>query len=103
MSENSIKSESHIDAIVRQEEEALERRSSSERLADGVGAFAGSLVFVVLHLVFLIGRLRVTGAGFLPSSVGTYFAGLIVLPLSRSQLGNTSGSARTLTRGSHAG
>jgi len=50
MSENSINSESHIDAIVRQEEEALERRSSSERLADGVGAFAGSLIFVVLHL-----------------------------------------------------
>jgi hypothetical protein len=36
--------------IVRQEEEALERRSSSERLADAVGVFAGSLLFVVLHL-----------------------------------------------------
>ena len=59
MSENSIKSESHIDAIVRQEEEALERRSGSERLADGVGGFAGSLPFVVLHLVFLIGWLLV--------------------------------------------
>jgi uncharacterized membrane protein len=52
MSETSRQSESHIDSIVRQEEEALERRSGSERLADGVGSFAGSLPFVVLHLCF---------------------------------------------------
>ena len=38
MSEDSRQSQSHIDSIVRQEEEALERRSSSERLADVVGA-----------------------------------------------------------------
>jgi len=67
MSENSIPSQSHIDSIVRQEEEALERRSSSERLADGVGAFAGSLVFVVLHLVFLIGWLLVN-SGKIPTA-----------------------------------
>jgi uncharacterized membrane protein len=54
MSENSVQSQSHIDSIVRQEEEALERRSSSERLADAVGGFAGSLLFVVLHLACLI-------------------------------------------------
>src|ERR1700680_200906 len=59
MSENSRQSESHIDSIVRQEEEALERRSSSERLADGVGVFAGSLLFVLLHLVLLISWLLV--------------------------------------------
>jgi uncharacterized membrane protein len=59
MSETSRQSESHIDPIVRQEEEALERRSSSERLADGVGNFAGSLPFVVLHVLFLIGRLLI--------------------------------------------
>src|SRR5450631_1472369 len=59
MSQTSRQSESHIDAIVRQEEEALERRSSSERLADGVGAFAGSLPFVVLHLVLVIAWLLV--------------------------------------------
>ena len=41
MSETSGQSESHIDSIVRQEEEALERRSIAERLADGVGIFAG--------------------------------------------------------------
>src|SRR6202165_3559040 len=54
MSENSMQSQSHIDSIVRQEEEALERRSRAERLADAGGRFAGSLPFVVLHLVFLI-------------------------------------------------
>ena len=54
MSENSVQGQSHIDSIVRQEEEALERRSSAERLADAVGSFAGSLPFVVLHLVLLI-------------------------------------------------
>jgi uncharacterized membrane protein len=54
MSETSTQSESHIDTIVRQEEEALQRRSGSERLADGVGGFAGSLTFVVLHIVLLI-------------------------------------------------
>jgi uncharacterized membrane protein len=51
MSETSKQSESHIDSIVRQEEEALELRSGSERMADGVGGFAGSLPFVLLHLV----------------------------------------------------
>ena len=59
MSENSMQSQSHIDSIVRQEEEALERRSSAERLADAVGGFAGSLPFVLLHLVLLIAWLLV--------------------------------------------
>jgi uncharacterized membrane protein len=54
MTEHSKQSQSHIDSIVRQEEEALERRSSSERLADAVGVFAGSLLFVVLHLGLVI-------------------------------------------------
>src|ERR1700686_5620390 len=59
MSEDSGQSQSHIDSIVKQEEEALERRSSAERLADAVGGFAGSLPFVVLHLVLLIAWLLV--------------------------------------------
>jgi uncharacterized membrane protein len=54
MSETSRQGKSHIDSIVRQEEEALQRRSRSERLADGVGGFAGSLSFVVVHLVLVI-------------------------------------------------
>jgi len=59
MSENSQQSESHIDAIVKQEEEALERRSSSERFADGIGLFAGSLPFVLFHLVMMLAWLLV--------------------------------------------
>src|ERR1700736_3154234 len=59
MSEHSRHAEAHIDSIVKQEEEALERRSRSERLADSVGGFAGSLRFVVLHLVLLIAWLLV--------------------------------------------
>jgi uncharacterized membrane protein len=54
MSEHSRHAEAHIDSIVKQEEEALERRSYSERFADSVGVFAGSLTFVVLHLLLLI-------------------------------------------------
>jgi uncharacterized membrane protein len=59
MNENSMQSQSHIDSIVRQEEEALERRSSSERLADAVGVFAGSLFSVVLHLMLLVAWLLI--------------------------------------------
>jgi uncharacterized membrane protein len=54
MSENSRQAQSQIDAIVRQEEEALQRRSSSERFADSIGLFAGSLPFVLFHLVLLL-------------------------------------------------
>jgi uncharacterized membrane protein len=54
MNENARQTTSHIDSIVRQEEEALERRSTSERFADAVGVFAGSLLFVLIHLLLLI-------------------------------------------------
>ena len=64
MSENSRQSESHIDSIVKQEEEALERRSYSERFADSVGVFAGSLTFVVLHLLLLIAWLVMNSGKF---------------------------------------
>jgi uncharacterized membrane protein len=54
MSKPSRHAVAHIDSIVRQEEEALERRSRSERLADAIGAFAGSLSFVLLHGILVI-------------------------------------------------
>ena len=54
MSEHSSHALAHIDSIVKQEEQALERRSYSERFADSVGTFAGSLTFVVLHLLLLV-------------------------------------------------
>ncbi len=53
MTEHPKHAEAHIDSMVKQEEEALEGRSASERLADRVGAFAGSLSFVVLHLALV--------------------------------------------------
>jgi uncharacterized membrane protein len=59
MSESSRQGQSHIDSIVKQEEEELERRSFSERLADGVGLFAGSLRFVLFHLLLVLGWLLV--------------------------------------------
>jgi uncharacterized membrane protein len=62
-----MQSQSHIDSIVRQEEEALERRSRSERLADAVGTFAGSLLFVVFHLVLLVAWLLIN-SGKIPST-----------------------------------
>jgi uncharacterized membrane protein len=65
MSENSIAEQSHIDSIVKQEEEALER-SRSERLADAVGVFAGGPLFVVLHLVLLVTWLLIN-SGRIPS------------------------------------
>jgi uncharacterized membrane protein len=61
MSQNSRQSLSHIDSMVRQEEEALARRSSSERFADGVGLLAGSLPFVLFHLVLVLVWLLVNG------------------------------------------
>jgi uncharacterized membrane protein len=66
MSEQSRHTQSHIDAIVRQEEEELERRSASERLADGVGVFAGSLRFVLVHALIVIGWL-VVNTGRIPN------------------------------------
>jgi uncharacterized membrane protein len=54
MSEKSMQGRSHIDSIVRQEEQALEQRSAAERFADAVGIFAGSPFFIVLHLALLI-------------------------------------------------
>jgi uncharacterized membrane protein len=61
MSDNSSQSQGHIDSIVRQEEKALERRSGSERLADGIGSFCGSVPFVLVHLALLIAWLLVNG------------------------------------------
>ncbi len=54
MEDLSKHSQSHIDSIVKQEEEALERRSFPERLADAVGGFAGSLTFVAAQSGFLV-------------------------------------------------
>ncbi len=67
MSENSEHGRSHIDAIIKQEEDALNRRSHTERLADAVGTFAGSPPFIVLHVAILIVWLTLN-ARFIPGA-----------------------------------
>lgn len=43
----------NIETVRKLEQEFLHGRSVSERLADGVGGFAGSLRFVVIHVVWI--------------------------------------------------
>ena len=54
MSENSTHTQSHIDSIARQEHEFLEQRTLSERMSDRIAGFAGSMLFVLIH-VLLVG------------------------------------------------
>src|SRR5450631_4333997 len=54
MSENSTHTQSHIDSIARQEHEFLEQRSLSERLSDRIAAFAGSMPFVLIHVLLAV-------------------------------------------------
>jgi uncharacterized membrane protein len=44
----------NIDAVVRAEEVALERRSWADRLSDSIANFAGTITFVGLHIVWLV-------------------------------------------------
>src|ERR1039458_1151648 len=67
MSENSRQSQSHIDSIVRQEEEALERRASSDRLADAGGGCEARLFFVVFHLA-LVSAWLLVNSGKIPGA-----------------------------------
>lgn len=41
----------NIDAISKLEQQFLQHRTTAERLADSIAAFAGSIYFVVLHVV----------------------------------------------------
>jgi uncharacterized membrane protein len=61
MSEKSTQGRSHIDSIVRQEEQELEQRSVTERIADAVGSFAGSPLFIALHLALITTWLLING------------------------------------------
>lgn len=42
----------HIEVILRHEEEFLARRTAAERIGDLLGAFIGSLRFIVIHAVW---------------------------------------------------
>lgn len=53
----------NIDLVAKLEEEFLEKRTTSDRLADVIGDFCGSMVFVYLHaIVFMIYILINVGA-----------------------------------------
>ena len=53
MSENSTHTQSHIDSIARQEHEFLEQRTLSERVSDRIAGFAGSMFFVLIHVLLV--------------------------------------------------
>ncbi len=44
----------HVELIARHEQEFLAKRSRTERIADGIAAFVGSLPFVVFHLSLFV-------------------------------------------------
>jgi uncharacterized membrane protein len=50
MSENSTHTQSHIDSIARQEHDFLGQRNVSERMSDRIAGFAGSMLFVLIHV-----------------------------------------------------
>ena len=54
MDQNLQHTQSHIDSVARQEQEFLEKRTLSERAGDGVAALAGSLVFVLIHVLLVL-------------------------------------------------
>jgi uncharacterized membrane protein len=49
MSQNPV--QEHVDLIAKHELEFLARRTRTERIGDRVASFAGSLVFVALHVI----------------------------------------------------
>ena len=54
MDRNLEHTQSHIDSMARQEQPFLEKRTLSERAGDGVAALAGSLVFVMIHVLLVL-------------------------------------------------
>lgn len=45
----------NLELICRMEEKYLRERSFSERISDGIGAFAGSMPFILLHAAVFLG------------------------------------------------
>src|ERR1035441_1988857 len=54
MRENSTHTQSHIDSMARQEHEFLEQRTLSERVSDRIANFAGSMLFVMIHVLLVV-------------------------------------------------
>lgn len=55
----------NIEQIVRLEQEAMERRTTSERVADGIASFVGSMPFVYMHVLWFLVWLPIN-LGWLP-------------------------------------
>jgi len=55
----------NIDSIARMEEEYLKKRSLSDRVADSVGDFSGSMAFVAIHIL-IYGGWMLVNLGVLP-------------------------------------
>jgi uncharacterized membrane protein len=68
MDQNLEHTQSHIDSMARQEQEFLEKRTLSERAGDGVAALAGSLVFVMIHVLLVLTwiLINVEGVSWIP-------------------------------------
>jgi uncharacterized membrane protein len=54
MRESSTHTQSHIDSIARQEHEFFEQRTLSERVSDRIAGFAGSMFFVLIHVLLVL-------------------------------------------------
>jgi uncharacterized membrane protein len=54
MDQNLEHTQSHIDSMAKQEQEFLEKRTLSERAGDAVAALAGSLIFVMIHILLVL-------------------------------------------------
>jgi uncharacterized membrane protein len=54
MDQNLEHTQSHIDSVAKQEQEFLEKRTLSERASDAVAALAGSLTFVMIHVLLVL-------------------------------------------------
>jgi uncharacterized membrane protein len=62
MSENSTHTQSHIDSIAKQEHEFLEHRTLSERVGDRIAGSAGSMLFVLIHVLLAVAWLLISAS-----------------------------------------
>ncbi len=69
MDQNLEHTQSHIDSMARQEHEFLKSRTLSERAGDGVAALAGSLVFVMIHVLLVLTWILINVQRFMDSAL----------------------------------
>jgi uncharacterized membrane protein len=59
MNEDTRHAQPNIDAVARQKQKAVDERTRPERASDGIAGFAGSMAFVPMHGVILLGWILV--------------------------------------------